>query len=243
VSCERAGASSSARGAHPTFARQAPSSPRSRSCCRASGTTHRAVPAFASRPARALRRGRWLEIERSQDVFCSWEYASDEIALRALLAGGSAPPRFRTQARTSSATLSCERSRRTPTAPAATGSRTCSGTSSRGRLDGRAREWIVKAIRHRRPVMTARHAEGTASAQRELWGKRARDWASMQEGQARPLFERASRRCGSDPGRASSTSAAAPGCSAGWPPMRAQSSAATTRHRAAGDRSRADAER
>ncbi len=37
--------------------------------------------------------------------------------------------------------------------------------------------------------MTARHAEGTATAQRELWGRRARDWAAMQEGQARPLFE------------------------------------------------------
>ena len=31
--------------------------------------------------------------------------------------------------------------------------------------------------------MTARHAEGTATAQRELWGRRARDWAAMQEGQ------------------------------------------------------------
>jgi SAM-dependent methyltransferase len=37
--------------------------------------------------------------------------------------------------------------------------------------------------------MPARHAEGTASAQRELWGRRARDWAAMQEGQARPLFQ------------------------------------------------------
>jgi SAM-dependent methyltransferase len=37
--------------------------------------------------------------------------------------------------------------------------------------------------------MTARHAEGTANAQRELWGRRARDWAAMQEGQARPLFQ------------------------------------------------------
>ena len=31
-----------------------------------------------------------LEVERSEDVFCTWLYASDEIALRALLAGGSA---------------------------------------------------------------------------------------------------------------------------------------------------------
>jgi len=30
-----------------------------------------------------------LELERSEDVFCAWCYASDEIALRALFAGGS----------------------------------------------------------------------------------------------------------------------------------------------------------
>src|SRR5712691_5056302 len=37
--------------------------------------------------------------------------------------------------------------------------------------------------------MVVRHAPGTASTQRELWGRRARDWALLQEGQVRALYD------------------------------------------------------
>ena len=57
------------------------------------------------------------------------------------------------------------------------------------RVDGPPPEWDREDDPAQEAAMTARHAEGTASAQRELWGRRARDWAAIQEGQARPLFE------------------------------------------------------
>jgi SAM-dependent methyltransferase len=37
--------------------------------------------------------------------------------------------------------------------------------------------------------MTVELIHGTATAQRDLWGRRARDWAALQEGQVRPLYE------------------------------------------------------
>src|SRR5690349_15705842 len=45
-------------------------------------------------------------------------------------------------------------------------------------------------------TMETTRTAGTAAAQGELWGVRARDWAEVQEGLARPLYEAVLRKTG-----------------------------------------------
>src|SRR5581483_5478704 len=49
----------------------------------------------------------------------------------------------------------------------------------------RPSEWEQR----RQPMSVNEKAIGSAQAQAALWGARARDWAEIQEGAVRPLFE------------------------------------------------------